>query len=91
MRVTVYKADHLWKPAWTDLGFWQWDRMFGYMLINQSRDVIASLACYSYFKLVRLGGFKSVENDYLNGDVPDFTVLLVYKDDSFHFTFFFLL
>ena len=45
--------------------------MFGYMymLINPSRDVVASLACYSYSKSVRLGGFKSVWNDYLNGDV----------------------
>ena len=43
--------------------------MLGYMLINPSRDVVASLACYSLSKSARLGGFKSVENDYLNGDV----------------------
>ena len=66
---TVNKAYQLWKPAWTNHGFWQWDRLFGCMLINPSRDVVASLACYSYSKSVRLGGFKSVENDYLNGDV----------------------
>ena len=35
----------------------------GYMLINPSRDV-----CNSYSKSVRLGRFKSVENDYFNGD-----------------------
>ena len=40
-----------------------------YMLINQSRAVVASLAYYSYSKLVRLEGFKSVKNDFLNGDV----------------------
>ena len=56
---SLYKADHLWKPAWINLqkvGFWQWDRMFGYMLINTSRDVVASLACYSYSKSVRSEG-----------------------------------
>ena len=41
----------------------------GFMLINPSREVVVSLACYSYSKSVRLGEFKSVENDYLNGDV----------------------
>ena len=39
------------------------------MLINPSSDVFVSLACYSYSKSVGLEGFKSVENDYLNGDV----------------------
>ena len=39
------------------------------MLINPSRDVVVSLFSDSYSKSVRLGGFKSVENDYLNGDV----------------------
>ena len=33
----------------------QWDRMFDYMLINPSRDVVVSLACYSYSKSVKLG------------------------------------
>ena len=32
-------------------------------------DVVASLACYSYSKSIRLGGVKSVRNDYLHGDV----------------------
>ena len=43
--------------------------MFAYTIINPSSDVVASLACNSYSKSVRLGGFKSVKNDYLNGDV----------------------
>ena len=47
----------------TSLGFWRWDRMntivFGYILIKSSRDAVVSLACYSYFKFDRLGGFKS--------------------------------
>ena len=42
---------------------------FGYMLISPSRGVLVSLFRDSYSKSVRLGGFKSVENDYLNGDV----------------------
>ena len=45
----------------------QW--FFGYMLINPSRDVVVSLFRDSYSKSVRLGGLKSVENHYLNGDV----------------------
>ena len=39
------------------------------MLINPSRDVVVSLACYLYSKLVILGQFKSMENDYLKRDV----------------------
>ena len=39
------------------------------MLINPSRDVVVSLACYSYSKSVKIGGFRHMENDYLNGDV----------------------
>ena len=39
------------------------------MLINPSREVVFSLFSDSYSKSVRLGGFKSVENNYLNGDV----------------------
>ena len=39
------------------------------MLISPSRGVVVSLFRDSYSKSVRLGGFKSVENDYLNGDV----------------------
>ena len=42
---------------------------FGYMLISPSRDVVVSLFCDSYYKSVRLGGFKFVENHYLNGGV----------------------
>ena len=38
------------------------------MFISPSRDVVVSLFCDSYSKSVRLEGFKSVENDYLNGD-----------------------
>ena len=40
--------------------------MFGYMLINPSRDVVVSLACYSYYKVgvVQVNG-----DDYLIGDV----------------------
>ena len=40
-----------------------------YNLITPSRCVLVSLFRDSYSKSVRLGGFKSVENDYLNGDV----------------------
>ena len=47
----------------------EYNYFFGYMLIHPSLDVVVSLACYSYSKSVRLGGFKSVENDYLNVDV----------------------
>ena len=43
--------------------------MFGYMLINLSRDVVVSLFRDSISKSVRLGGFKSAENYYLNGEV----------------------
>ena len=39
------------------------------MLISLSRGVVVSLFRDSYSKSVRLGGFKSVENDHLNGDV----------------------
>ena len=39
------------------------------MLISPSRKVVVSLFRDSYSKSVRLGGFKSMENDYLNGDV----------------------
>ena len=39
------------------------------MLISPSRGVVVSLFRDSYSKSVRLGGFKSVENDYLNGNV----------------------
>ena len=36
---------------------------FGYMLINPTRDVVVSLACFSYSESVRLGlRFNSVEN-----------------------------
>ena len=47
----------------------EYNHFSGYRSINQSRDVVVSLACYSYSKLVKLGEFKSVKNDYLNGDV----------------------
>ena len=59
--------------------------MFGYMLINRSRDVVASSACYSYSKSVRLGRFKSVENDYLKGDVTP-QIILNYERKRVHFT-----
>ena len=39
------------------------------MLISPSRDVVVSLFRDSFSKSVRLGGFKSVGNYYLNGDV----------------------
>ena len=39
------------------------------MLISPSRDVVVSLSRDLYYKSVRLGGFKSVENYYLNGGV----------------------
>ena len=55
-------------PPEPTLGF-DIDRIFGYMLINPSCDVVVSLFRDSYSKSVRLGGFKSMENDYLNGDV----------------------
>ena len=42
---------------------------FGYMIVSPSRGVVVSLFRNSYSKSVRLRGFKSVENDYLNGDV----------------------
>ena len=45
---------------------------FGYMLINPSHDVVVSFFRYLYSKSVRLEEFKSVENDYLNGDVTLF-------------------
>ena len=41
----------------------EYNHYFGYMLLNPSRDVDVSLARYSYAKSVRLGRFKSVEND----------------------------
>ena len=47
----------------------EYDNFFCYMLINPTCDVVVSLACYSYSKSAILGWFKSVENDYLNGDV----------------------
>ena len=37
--VIVYKNDHLWKSALTNLGFWQWDRMNAinfWLHVNQS-------------------------------------------------------
>ena len=46
-----------------------YNHFFGYMLINPSRQVAVSLESYSCSTLVRLGGFKSVENNYLNGNV----------------------
>ena len=41
----------------------EYNHVIGYMSINSSRDVVISLACYSYSKSVRLGKVKSVEND----------------------------
>lgn len=39
------------------------------MFINPSRDVVVSLACYSYFRSAGLRGVKSGENNDFNGDV----------------------
>ena len=41
-----------------------------YIWINPSRDMLLSMQhCYSYSRSVKLRYFKSVENDYFNGDV----------------------
>ena len=68
------------------------------MLISPSRGVVVSLFCDSYSKSVRLGGFKSVENDYLNGDVTPWFFLkfseLKYERQRVHFSsyeFFFII
>ena len=45
------------------------------MLINPSHDVIVSFFVrYLYSESVRLQEFKSVDNDYLNGDVTLFFI-----------------
>ena len=67
------------------------------MLINLSRDVVVSLFRDSDSKSVRLGGFKSVEKDYLNGDATPRTVKfleLKYERRRVHFSpyeFFFIM
>ena len=66
------------------------------MLISPSRDVVVSLFRDSYSKSVRLGGFKSVENDYLNGGVTYFLKFSEFKYESkrVHFSpyeFFFII
>jgi len=68
------------------------------MLISPSRAVVVSLFRDSYSKSVRLGGFKSVENDYLNGDshTTDFLKFseLKYERKRVHFSpyeFFFII
>ena len=51
--------------------------------------MIVSVACYSYSKSVRLGGYTSEENDYLNGDVtPDVFKFseLEYEGKRVHFS-----
>ena len=57
---SLCKRQNIWKPASPNLGFWQWDIMNTINVrlhVNQtSRGVVVSLACYSYSKLVRLGG-----------------------------------
>ena len=57
--------------------------------MNPSRDFVVSLACYSFSISVRLGGFKHVENDYLNGDVTQHIFLnfseLKYERKRFFF------
>ena len=64
----IYKADPSLKTSlnqtWVfTVGQNEYNLFFGYMLINPSHDVVFILACYSYFKLVRWEGFKSMEND----------------------------
>ena len=54
------------------------------MLISPSGDVV-SLFRDSYYKSVRLGGFKSVENDYLNGGVTP-RIFLNYERKLVHFS-----
>ena len=70
---SLCKRQILWKPLEPTLSFdigTDWIQyFFGYMLISLPRYVVVSLFRDSYFKSIRLGGFKSVENDYLNGDV----------------------
>ena len=68
------------------------------MLISPSRGVLVSLFRDSYSKSVRLGRFKSVENDYLNGDVTPRIFLkfseLKYERNRVHFSayeFFFII
>ena len=59
--------------AWPTLGFdigTEWVKsLWGYMFNLSIYHIVISLACYSYFKAVRLGEFKSMENINLNGEV----------------------
>ena len=68
------------------------------MLISPPRDVVVSLFRDSYSKSVRLGGFKSVENDYLNREyhTSDFLKFsdIKYERKRVHFSpyeFFFII
>ena len=62
------------------------------MLINLSRNVVVLLAyaCFSYSKWVRLGGFKSVENDLMkmshHGLFEIFSIIIKAQPSTFFLT-----
>lgn len=56
----------------------EYNQLFGYMLISRPREVVVSVACYSFSRSVRLRGFfKSVEDDYFKREITPWTLKMV--------------